>query len=466
MVRIPQRVHFIGIGGAGMSSLSRVLLEKGIQVSGSDIKRTGVTEELARLGATVYYGHSPENLKNAELVVVSTAIPRDNVEVVAARECGIPVIHRSEMLAHLMSLQQGIAVAGAHGKTTTTSLIALLLEKAGFDPTVVIGGEARHLGSGARAGKGAYLVAEADESDGSFLRLSPRIAVVTNVEADHLDYYGTFENVCQTFYRFLCRLPADGLAVLCIDDPFLATVAHQLTVPVRTYGENPGADYVLRVLSLNGIRSRGEVFWRGTRLGTLELSVPGVHNLKNAVAALAVGRHLGLEFQLIADILSSFRGVKRRFQFIGEVGGIKVFDDYAHHPTELKATLVAARQMGPQRVVAVFQPHRYTRTHFLYDAFGEALSRADVVLVSTIYSAGEKPIPGVDAGLIVRALENRGVEPYYCATQDEVVEKLMHLARPGDLVLTLGAGDIWQSGVRFLERLEASADDPATGSYG
>ncbi|MGQ9498028.1 MAG: UDP-N-acetylmuramate--L-alanine ligase [Desulfotomaculales bacterium] len=454
---IPQRVHFVGIGGSGMSSLGRVLLEKGVRVSGSDIKRTGITEELARMGAVICYGHAAENLGDAEMVVVSSAIPPDNVEVIAARKRSIPIIHRADMLAWLMRLQHGIAVAGAHGKTTTTALVALVLEKAGFDPTVVIGGEANHLGSGARAGSGTYLVAEADESDGSFLKLSPRIAVVTNVEADHFDYYGTFERVCEAFHDFLRRLPGDGLAVLCVDDPFLATLANRLKVPVCTYGENSGADYVLRSVSLNGTGSQGEVWWRGEKLGTLRVSVPGVHNLKNALAAVAVGRHLELDFATITRVLVSFRGVKRRFQLLGEAGGIKVIDDYAHHPTEIKATLRAARQIGPRRVVAVFQPHRYTRTYFLYDAFGEALSGADVVLINAIYPAGEKAIPGVDARLIVRALQSRGIRPYYCPTQDEVVETLARITRAGDVVLVLGAGDIWQSGVRFVETLEAAA---------
>jgi len=463
---IPQRVHFVGIGGAGMSSLGRVLLQKGVQVSGSDIKCTSTTEELARLGAVIHYGHAAQNLGDAEMVVVSSAIPSDNVEVLAARKRGIPVVHRAEMLAHLMRLQQGIAVAGAHGKTTTTALIALVLEKAGFDPTVVIGGEANHLGSGARAGRGAYLVAEADESDGSFLKLSPRIAVVTNVEADHLDYYGTFERVCEAFYNFLRRLPPNGLAVICLDDPFLAALAGRLETSVCTYGENPRADYVLRAVSLNGTGSRGEVWWQGRKkLGVLELSVPGVHNLKNALAAVAVGRYLALDFASIAKIMAHFQGVRRRFQLLGEVNGIKIIDDYAHHPTEIEATLRAARQIGPRRVVAVFQPHRFTRTYFLYDAFGKALSGADVVLVNAVYPAGEKPIPGVDAGLIVRALQNRGTRPYYCATQDEVIEKLAEITRAGDLVLILGAGDIWQSGVRFLRKLEASGHEPATSDY-
>lgn len=451
---IPPRVHFIGIGGVGMSGIARVLLDTGTAVSGSDLKKSVVTDQLQAKGAQVFYGHSPANIDNADVVVVSSAVPPDNVEVVAARRRGIPVIPRAEMLARLMRRQRGIAVAGAHGKTTTTAMVSLVLERTGLDPIIVIGGELPEIGGNAKAGKGEYLVAEADESDGSFLLLDPEIAVVTNVENDHLDYYRTVANIEETFRQFISRIPPAGVAILCGDDLFLNRLAAEAFVPVQTYGFNPDADYRLANPVLSGLNSEADVFLRGDFLGRLCLSVPGRHNLLNGLAAIAVGMRIGLRFDEVAQILQGFRGVKRRFQILGDVGGVRVVDDYAHHPTEIRATLAGARQTGPQRLIAVFQPHRYTRTLFLHKEFGAAFQDADVVIVNRIYSAGEKPIKGISAKLIADEIRDcSGKTPIELDTQEQIVSYLASVVRPGDLVITLGAGDIWKSGLALVKRL-------------
>ncbi|MDI6906491.1 MAG: UDP-N-acetylmuramate--L-alanine ligase [Thermoanaerobacterales bacterium] len=455
MPLIPQRVHFVGIGGVGMSAIARVLLDFGTKVSGSDLKKSPTTDRLQALGARVYYGHAPENLGEAELVVISAAVRPDNPEVVAARRRGLPVVPRAEMLARLMRRQRGIAIAGAHGKTTTTAMVAHLLLRTGFDPTILIGGDSRDLGENARTGRGEYLVAEADESDGSFLLLNPEIIVVTNVENDHLDYYQTVENIERTFSAFIGRVPSHGLAVLCHDDPFLRRLALELRVPVLTYGTSPDADYVLAAPRVNGVGTWAEVYYGARHLGRLELLVPGMHNLKNALAATAVGLHLGLEFAEIAQVLASFHGVKRRFELIGEAQGVRIVDDYAHHPTEIAATLAAARHaVGGGRVIAVFQPHRYSRTLFLHEDFGRAFGAADLVFLNGIYGAGEAPIKGVSAAMIADAVgRHRDAVPPLYESREELVEKVAGVVRKGDLVLTMGAGDIWKAGVALLEKL-------------
>jgi len=452
---IPRRVHFVGIGGVGMSAIARVLLDLGTRVSGSDLKKSSTTDRLQALGARVYYGHAPENLGDAELVVASAAVRPDNPELVAARRRGLPVIPRAEMLARLMRRQRGIASAGAHGKTTTTAMVAHLLWRTGFDPTILIGGDSRDLGENARTGRGEYLVAEADESDGSFLLLDPEIIVVTNVENDHLDFYRTVENIERTFSAFIERVPAHGAAVLCLDDPFLRRLAPELQVPVITYGTVAEADYTLVAPRVNGAGTWAEVYRRDRHLGRLELLVPGMHNLKNALAATAVGMHLGLEFGEIARVLGSFRGVKRRFELIGEARGVRIVDDYAHHPTEIAVTLAAARQATRGRLIAVFQPHRYTRTLLLHEDFGRAFEEADLVFLNGIYGAGETPIKGVSAAMIADAVgRHRDTVPPLYESRDELVEKVAAVVREGDLVLTMGAGDIWKTGVALLERLE------------
>lgn len=438
-----------------MSGLARILLELGHKVSGSDLCRTPVTERLESLGAVCYKGHRAENIREPGLVVVSSAIPGDNPELLEAVKRGIPVIHRGDLLALLMKSRKGIAICGAHGKTTTTSMIATILEKNGLDPTIVIGGELTEIGGNAKLGRGEYMVAEADESDGSFLKLSPEVVVVTNIEDDHLDYYGSISEIKAAFKRFLNKVPEKGLAVVCTDDPNVCQVINGYDKPMITYGVmRRDADYTVRDISLNGVGAFGDVYFRGRRLGHLKLAVPGRHNLANSLAAVAVGRYLGLSFSQIAAVLQSFRGAGRRFQLLGEVGGVKVIDDYAHHPSEIRATLQAAKQLKPGRLIGVFQPHRYTRTFLLYERFGEVFGDVDEVIVNEIYSAGEKPIKGVDAGLIVNSIKKNGVKNVkYFSTRGEIVDYLACSVKPGDTVLTMGAGNIWTVGVELVKRL-------------
>ncbi|MCS5694669.1 UDP-N-acetylmuramate--L-alanine ligase [Desulfofundulus thermocisternus] len=455
MQALPRRVHFIGIGGAGMSGLASILLDLGYEISGSDLSSTDITRRLESRGAVCHVGHASRNLDTSQLVVISSAIKPDNPELLAAREKGIPVIHRGDLLAWLMQRQKGIAVAGAHGKTTTTSMLALVLERSGFDPTIVIGGELNDIGGNAKLGRGEYLVAEADESDGSFLKLQPLAAIITNIEDDHLDHYGSVEEIKKAFRQFMHKVPEHGLVVACIDDPNVRETIRDLERPLITYGsEGSGASYTLRQLSLDSGGSRGDVYYEGRFLGTLELYVPGRHNMLNALAVVAAARWLGLDFNLIASILREFRGARRRFELLGEVGGIRVVDDYAHHPSEIRATLQAARQTDPGRLVVVFQPHRYTRTLLLKEQFGRSFADADLLIVNEIYSAGETPIEGVNAQLIVQAIKNYGRPPVvYLPTREQVVNYLAAEARPGDLILTMGAGNIWLCGLDLLKRL-------------
>lgn len=453
-LKLPEQVHFIGIGGAGMSALATVLLALGYRVSGSDLVSTPVTKRLEALGGKCYVGHDRSNVQGARLVVISSAINPENPELVAAKEMGIPVIHRAELLAWVLNRKKGIAVAGAHGKTTTTSMLALTLEKNGFDPTIIIGGELNDIGGNAKLGQGEYVVAESDESDGSFLKLKPLAAIVTNIEDDHLDHYGSVENIKKAFKTFLSGIPAAGTAVVCLDDPNVREVAGSLNVPLVTYGLNSGADYTLKEIFLNGPHTGADVYHGDRRLGTIELFVPGRHNLVNALGVVALARWLGLDFARVAWALKDFRGVGRRFQFIGAAGGVRVFDDYAHHPTEIKATLQAARTLGQKRVLAVFQPHRYTRTALLHERFGEAFGDADYIVMTDIYSAGEPPLEGVTTRLIIEAVEKRdGRQVVYCPALEDAVEHLAGAVRPGDLVLTIGAGNVWKVGEMLLSRL-------------
>lgn len=452
----PQHIHFIGIGGSGMNGIAMIMQGLGYRVTGSDLKPSTVTERLEALGITCYAGHAGENLGDAEMVVASTAIPPDNAELVEARVRGLPVIHRGDMLAWLMRRQKGIAIAGAHGKTTTTSMAALVLEKNDMDPTIVIGGELTDIGGNAKLGRGEYLVAEADESDGSFLKLDPFIQIVTNIEDDHLDYYKTVDKIVEAFQQFMAKAPEDGLAIVCLDDPKLRELLEGYQRPFQTYAlYQPGADYTMRNIRLSGQLSSADVFYHDQYVGTLELSVPGSHNLSNALAVVALGMFIGLPFEGIAAALRGFRGAGRRFQLTGEVNGIKIIDDYAHHPTEVKATLKAARQVRTGRVIGVFQPHRYTRTSILGERFGEAFGDADVIIISDIYSAGEKPIEGVSARTIIDAIEkHENREVLYLPTSLDIIDYLSRDARPGDIILTMGAGDIWSTGVELVNRLK------------
>ncbi|MDK2784160.1 MAG: UDP-N-acetylmuramate--alanine ligase [Bacillota bacterium] len=447
-------IHFIGIGGAGMSAIAKVLLQAGNIITGSDLKRSETTARLAEMGATIYIGHRVKNLGRPDVVVVSSAIPANNVELVAAREAGIPVVQRGEMLAQLMEGRKGIAVAGAHGKTTTTSMISLALERGGLDPTVLIGGELNDIGGNAKLGGGEYLVAEADESDGSFLRLRPRIAVVTNVEDDHLDYYGTPEKIVEAFSTFVNQVPEDGLAVLCADNANAAHIASTCRRRVVTYGLENAADYEARSISHHALKSSFEVWERGVCLGTFSLSVPGKHNILNALATVAVAREVGIDLGVVRRALAEFHGVHRRFELVGKVGGIYVVDDYGHHPTEIKATLSAAKLGHFNRIICVFQPHRYTRTKFLHREFGTAFGQADELIITDIYPAGEAPIAGVSSKLIVDAVAAQdGPYPVYIPELKDVVPYLLGRVRPGDLVLTVGAGNVWTIGVELVAAL-------------
>ncbi len=449
-----------------MSAIARVLLKMGYRVSGSDLNLTGITTRLEKMGAVVYQGHRPENIEGAGLLVVSSAVPKENPEVLAARKCGITVIRRGEMLARLMEARKGIAVAGTHGKTTTTSMISLVLEKAGLDPTVLIGGELNDFGGNAKLGKGGYLVAEADESDGSFLELRPQIAVVTNAEADHLDYYHSLERVTQAFSTFINMVPDDGLAVICTDDPFLRSYRTWTAKKVITYALTSGADYGAVDLEFEGFGSSCTLVHQGKEIGRLKLLVPGKHNIQNALAAVAVGRYLGIDHEVILSALESFGGVQRRFQALGITSGVWVVDDYAHHPTEVAATLEAARQVAGGRIICIFQPHRYTRTKALYREFGLALARADHLFITEIYPAGEAPIPGVTSALIVRSAAEAGRKPRHSKDPEEIIQEVLALAAPGDLVLSMGAGDVYKIGLELLRRLrykDPEKKDQSTG---
>ena len=451
-----KRFHFIGIGGAGMSGLAQIMLEQGYEVSGSDIKPSSRLTRLKTLGARVYTGHDPANLGEADVVVFSSAVPEANVELVEARRRGLPVLSRAQLLGLLMGRRFGIAISGTHGKTTTTSLIGLILRRAGLDPTIVIGGEVDDIGSNARLGRGPHFVAEADESDGSFLLLNPHVAVVTNIENDHLDYYQNLANIVEAFGRFVQGVNPDGAVVLCADDANVRKILPGIRSRIITYGlTSRDADYTVREWSLNGAGATGEVFYRGRSLGTVRLSVPGRHNLANALAVIAVGRLMGLELPAMAGPLADFRGVGRRFQLLGEVRGVRVVDDYAHHPTEIRATLAAARTTGCRRVLCAFQPHRYTRTRLLHEEFGPAFADADVVVISDVYGAGEPPIEGVTGELIVRSVGRFKPDVVYLPRLEDLTSYLAAIARPGDLIVTMGAGNIWEAGVALVRELEA-----------
>lgn len=437
-----------------MSAIAKVLLEMGYTISGSDLKPSSATQRLGNMGATTYIGHRRENLNSPDLLVVSSAIPEANVEVVAAREANIPIYTRGEILAELMNMKRGIAVAGSHGKTTTTSMISLVLEKTGLDPTVLIGGELNDIGGNAKLGTGEYLVAEADESDGSFLRLRPEIAVVTNIENDHLDYYGSVDRIVEAFASFVAAVRKGGFAVLCRDSYFIGKILPGAKGRVITYGiYNQDADLMAREITPLDLGSSCKVYKGGRELGQLILRVPGEHNVANSLAAVAVGLELGLSFSQIADALQTFRGVHRRFELVGDVAGIKVVDDYAHHPTEIRATLKAARAVGFNRVIAIFQPHRYTRTKYLREEFGRAFGDADEVIVTDIYSAGERPIPGITGELIAEEIGAQGIKINYIGEMESIPRYLKPKLKKGDLVLTIGAGDVWKVGEELVSYL-------------
>jgi UDP-N-acetylmuramate--alanine ligase len=468
-------VHFIGIGGIGMSGIAELLANLGYVVSGSDEKRSAVTDRLASLGVRVAYGHDAAHVGDAEVVVVSSAVRQTNPEVREAARRQIPVIPRAEMLAELMRLRYSIAVAGAHGKTTTTSMIALVLERAGLDPTAVIGGRLSAFGSNARLGRGELMVAEADESDRSFLKLFPTIAVITNIDHEHLENYGGFEDLQQAFVDFANKVPFYGGVVACADDANLAAVLPRMTRRVTTYGlDAVDVDLTATDIVLGPLTSEADVKRRARRtgddtttlvpLGRLTLNVPGRHNLQNALAAVAVGMELGLEFDRVAAGLRDFRGAERRFEVRGEPNGVLVVDDYGHHPTEIAAVLAAARQLN-RRIVVAFQPHRFTRTAALMDAFGPALADADYIVLTDIYGAGEDPIDGVTIDALAAAVRRRVLVPVdVVARLDDLVPAIVRVARAGDVVITLGAGSIGSVPERLVEALgRARSAPPSSG---
>jgi len=463
-----QRVHFVGIGGIGMSGIAELLSNLGYAVSGSDLKASEATERLRGLGVRVAEGHDAAHVGDAEVVVYSSAVRPDNPELADARRRRIPVIPRAEMLAELMRLRSGIAVAGAHGKTTTTSMVALVLERAGLDPTAVIGGKLSAFGSNARLGRGEYMVVEADESDRSFLRLTPTIAVVTNIDEEHLEAYRDFDDLCQSFLDFANKVPFYGAVVACLDDPHVRGLVPRMTRRVITYGLDAadadvvgtgvmqaGDTWACRVVPGAGLKDAVGLRAQPTSpLCTLRLSVPGRHNLLNALAAVAVGLELGIDAGTVSGALAGFRGADRRFQRLGEAAGVLVIDDYGHHPTEIRAVLDAARAALGRRLIVAFQPHRYSRTARLMDRFGPALAGADELVLADIYAAGEDPIPGVTVEALAEAITVPLAGRLHLArTIDEVVGAVMSLAQPGDAVITLGAGSIGTVGPRVLEAL-------------
>jgi len=450
------RVHFVGIGGIGMSGIAEVLLNLGHVVSGSDLHEGDTTRRLRDLGATVVIGHDREHVGNEiDVVVISSAVGDDNPEVREARSLHIPVIPRAEMLAELMRLKIGVAVAGAHGKTTTTSLLAAILGEAGFDPTLVIGGRLNALGgTNARLGRSPYMVAEADESDGSFLLLKPRLAIVTNIDREHMNHYGTMDRLIDAYVAFVNGIPFYGRAILCADCPTVAGMLDRVNKRVVTYGTSSEHDFAAREIEHDGLRTRFEVLHRGNSLGRVELATPGRHVVLNSLAAIAAATELGVDFITAANALASFGGIQRRFEIKGTRGGITVVDDYGHHPTEIRATLAAARVSFEGRIVAVFQPHRYTRTADLFHEFTEAFADADVVVITDVYAAGESPIEAIGApGLAAATARRHGDEVHYRPQGGDLALEVVRLLRPGDIVITLGAGDITQLGPQILANL-------------
>jgi UDP-N-acetylmuramate--alanine ligase len=459
-----RHVHFVGVGGVGMSGLAEILRSLEFDVSGSDMKESSTTRRLQTLGVRIDLGHRYENISGVDVVVYSSAIQPDNPEIAEARALGIPVITRAEMLAELMRVKYGVAIAGSHGKTTTTSLVATVLRAAGLDPTVVVGGKMAALGSNARLGAGDLLVAEADESDGSFLRLTPTIAVVTNIDPEHLDHYGSHEKIKEAFVEFAARVPFYGLAVLCLDHPHVQDILPRVQRRHVTYGVSPQSDYAARGIQFRGLETSFNAYRRGEPLGGFTVRMPGAHNVLNCLATIAVADELEVPLDVTKQALSTFGGVARRFTVIGQSGGVTLVDDYGHHPAEVRATIEAAQRAFPgdnHRIVVAFQPHRYTRTRDLFDDFTRAFNQADVLLVTDIYAAGEAPIPGTTAEKLVQAIREHGHhDASYVGDKLDLPEALERIVRPGDVVIALGAGDV-NAAVRTLKaRLDARNGGP------
>jgi len=449
------RIHLVGIGGIGMSGIAEVLLTLGYSVSGSDTKLSSITERLQKLGATIFEGHSASNADGAHVVVTSSAVKPDNPEVIEAHNRKIPVIPRAEMLAELMRLKYGIAVAGAHGKTTTTSMVASVLAAAHLDPTFVIGGRVNQAGTTARLGKGEYFVVEADESDRSFLMLAPVVAVVTTIDREHLDQYSSLEDIQDAFIQFVNRVPFYGAAILCIDEPNVQAIIPRVKRPIITYGTSSQADLVISEVKLDGLESEFRLTYKGDDLGLFRLShPPGMHNVRNAAAAAAVALYLNVGSDLIREGLAKFAGVGRRFDIKGVGNGVTVIDDYGHHPAEIRATLDAARGCKFNRLMVLFQPHRYTRTQHLWDEFCRAFNQADVLVLTDIYAASEVPISGVTSEALATAIRDAGHKSvHYFPSMQQGIEQLLRQARPGDAILTIGAGSVSRASNEFMTLL-------------
>jgi UDP-N-acetylmuramate--alanine ligase len=452
-----QRIHLVGIGGIGMSGIAEVLLTLGYSVSGSDTKPSPITERLQNLGATIYEGHKATNADGAHVVVTSSAVKSDNPEVVEAHKMKIPVIPRAEMLAELMRLKYGIAVAGAHGKTTTTSMVASILAAAHLDPTFVIGGRVNQAGTTAKLGKGEYFVVEADESDRSFLLLAPVVAVVTTIDREHLDQYSSLDDIQDAFIQFVNRIPFYGAAVLCLDEENVQAIIPRVKRPIITYGTSSQADLVISDINLEGLGSEFRLTYKGDDLGLFRLyHPPGMHNVRNAAAAAAVALYLNVPSELIREGLETFAGVGRRFEIKGVVNDITVIDDYGHHPAEIRATLEAARVCKFNRLLVLFQPHRYSRTQHLWDDFCRAFNQADVLVLTDIYAASEAPIPGVTSEALAAAIREAGHKNvHYFRSMQEGIEQLLKIARPGDAVLTVGAGNVSRASGELMVLLGA-----------
>jgi UDP-N-acetylmuramate--alanine ligase len=446
-------IHFVGIGGIGMSGIAELLLNLGYRVTGTDLRRSETTDRLEHLGALVRIGHAAENVpEECRVVVVSSAVRRDNPEALEAHRRKIPVIPRAEMLAELMRVKYGIAVAGTHGKTTTTSMIATVLAAAGWDPTAVVGGKLNSLGSNAKLGQGDFLVAEADESDGSFLKLSPTVAIVTNIDPEHLDFYSGIGQIKETFLHFVNRVPFYGFAVLCLDHPNVQELIPSVEKTVVTYGFSANADYRAEAVRPEGMANRFQAVRRGERLGEILLMAPGRHNVSNALATMAVASELGVPFDRIREGLSGYRGVARRFQIKGERSGVTIVDDYGHHPVEIRATLAAAREVWPgRRIVVGFQPHRYSRTQALFRDFMSAFNDADGLFVFDVYAAGEEPVPGITGESLCESIREHGhAAAFHAGRAGEAEGFVLSYLRPGDIFFTMGAGDVWKLGESLL----------------
>ncbi len=456
MFRKSKKMHFIGIGGIGMSGIAEILINLGYDVSGSDLRESEQTKRLQSLGATIYHGHYPSNIQDYHVVVSSTAIDSSNPEIIEARKRKIPIIHRSEMLAELVRLKHGIGVAGTHGKTTTSSVLSYVLWAGGINPTSIIGGKVFDFESNARIGEGEYLVFEADESDGSFLNLLPSIAVVTNIDADHLDHYKFFEGIKDAFLQYINTVPFYGYSLLCIDDPTIREILPKVERPYFTYGLSEDADFRGENVSFNNGKMQFDCNYQNENLGTFAINLLGRHNVLNALSVVAVAHELGVASDVIQKALADFKGVGRRMELIGEERGITIFDDYGHHPTEIKATIEALKHLK-RRIIVVFQPHRYSRTQVLYEEFGQAFGQGDVVFLTSIYPAGEKPIEGVSSELIKESIaKHDSREAIVIPKMEDVASVLAQTAQKGDIIITLGAGDINKSGKEILEAIKIS----------